>query len=109
MHLPVKFASLQETYEQRRKDYMGELQKREDEMRGSFIKKVKNKEAELKQEEQEVQFDFAVAVVAMECRSVNYSTNLYHINCSHQLPIHLRPLSATSCVFDHFQPLPVSL
>lgn len=46
--------SLQETYEQRRKDYMGELQKREDEMRSNFIKKVKEKEAELKQEEQEV-------------------------------------------------------
>lgn len=50
------FTSLQETYEQRRKDYMGELQKREDEMRSSFINKVKNKEAELKQEEQEVLF-----------------------------------------------------
>lgn len=46
--------SLQDTYEQRRKDYMGELQKREDAMRSSFIKKVKSKEAELKQEEQEV-------------------------------------------------------
>ena len=54
---------MQETYEQRRKDYMGELQKREDEMRSSFIKKVKNKEAELKQEEQEVQLRFAVAAV----------------------------------------------
>ena len=50
----ISYDSLQETYEQRRKDYMGELQKREDEMRSSFIKKVKNKEAELKQEEQEV-------------------------------------------------------
>ena len=50
----IDFTSLQETYEQRRKDYMGELQRREDEMRSSFIKKVKNKEAELKQEEQEV-------------------------------------------------------
>ena len=38
---------------------MGELQKREDEMRSSFIKKVKNKEAELKQEEQEVRHDFS--------------------------------------------------
>lgn len=37
---------------------MGELQKREDEMRSSFIKKVKNKEAELKQEEQEVPHDY---------------------------------------------------
>lgn len=46
--------SLQDTYEQRRKDYMGELQKREDDMRSSFIRKVKSKEAELKQEEQEV-------------------------------------------------------
>ena len=50
--------SLQETYEQRRKDYMGQLQKREDEMRSSFIKKVKNKEAELKQEEQELYAKF---------------------------------------------------
>ena len=46
--------SLQDTYEQRRKDYMGELQKREDEMRSSFIRKVNSKETELKQEEQEV-------------------------------------------------------
>ena len=59
MCFPAKFISLQETYEQRRKDYMGELQKREDEMRSSFINKVKNKEAELKQEEQEVLFGFA--------------------------------------------------
>ncbi|XP_046852201.1 septin-8-A-like [Xenia sp. Carnegie-2017] len=50
--------SLQETYEQRRKDYMGELQKREDEMRSNFIKKVKEKEAELKQEEQELYAKF---------------------------------------------------
>lgn len=54
----IDFTSLQETYEQRRKDYMGELQRREDEMRSSFIKKVKNKEAELKQEEQEVPMTF---------------------------------------------------
>lgn len=64
--------SLQETYEQRRKDYMGELQKREDEMRSSFIKKVKNKEAELKQEEQELyaKFEHLKKVQAEEKKNI---------------------------------------
>lgn len=46
--------SLQETYELRRQDYMKDIQGREEKMRQSFVDKVKEKEAELKQAEQEV-------------------------------------------------------
>lgn len=46
--------SLQETYELRRQEYMKNIQGREEQMRQSFVNKVKEKEAELKQAEQEV-------------------------------------------------------
>ena len=46
--------SLQETYELRRHEYMKDIQSREEKMRQSFVDKVKEKEAELKQAEQEV-------------------------------------------------------
>lgn len=46
--------SLQETYELRRQEYMKNIQGREEHMRQSFVNKVKEKEAELKQAEQEV-------------------------------------------------------
>jgi septin 6/8/11 len=46
--------SLQETYEQRRKEYMQEFQEREEKMRQRFVQKVKDKESELKSSEQEV-------------------------------------------------------
>ena len=45
---------LQETYELRRQEYMKNIQGREEQMRQSFVNKVKEKEAELKQAEQEV-------------------------------------------------------
>lgn len=48
--------SLQETYEQRRKEYMQEFQEREEKMRQRFVQKVKDKESELKMAEQEVIF-----------------------------------------------------
>lgn len=47
--------SLQETYEAKRQEFLLELQKREDEMRQMFVQRVKEKEAELKEAEREVQ------------------------------------------------------
>lgn len=46
--------SLQETYETKRKEFLGELQKKEEEMRQMFVNKVKETEAELKEKEREV-------------------------------------------------------
>lgn len=48
------FPSLQETYETKRKEFLGELQKKEEEMRQMFVNKVKETEAELKEKEREV-------------------------------------------------------
>lgn len=50
--------SLQETYELRRQEYMKNIQGREEQMRQSFVNKVKEKEAELKQAEQELHAKF---------------------------------------------------
>ena len=52
--------SIQETYELRRKEYVKDMQAREEKMRQSFVSKVKDKEAELKQAEQEVRRCFCV-------------------------------------------------
>ncbi|CAH3198284.1 unnamed protein product, partial [Porites evermanni] len=54
----TKQVSLQETYELRRQDYMKDIQGREEQMRQSFVNKVKEKEAELKQAEQEVRVEY---------------------------------------------------
>ena len=54
----TKQVSLQETYELRRQDYMKDIQCREEQMRQSFVNKVKEKEAELKQAEQEVRVEY---------------------------------------------------
>ncbi|TRY85607.1 hypothetical protein DNTS_010178, partial [Danionella cerebrum] len=45
--------SLQETYEAKRKEFLGDLQKKEEEMRQMFVSKVKETEAELKEKERE--------------------------------------------------------
>lgn len=50
----LSFLSLQETYEAKRNEFMGELQKKEEEMRQMFVQRVKEKEAELKEAEKEV-------------------------------------------------------
>jgi predicted Holliday junction resolvase-like endonuclease len=52
----VYVCSLQETYEFKRQEFQGELQKREEEMRQSFVQRVKEKEMELKEKEREVQW-----------------------------------------------------
>jgi len=53
--IPFAFLpSLQETYETKRKEFLGELQKKEEEMRQMFVNKVKETEAELKEKEREV-------------------------------------------------------
>lgn len=46
--------SLQETYEAKRHEFLGELQRKEEEMRQMFVQRVKEKEALLKEAEREV-------------------------------------------------------
>jgi len=46
--------SLQETYEAKRKEFLGDLQRKEEDMRQMFVSKVKETEAELKEKEREV-------------------------------------------------------
>lgn len=46
--------SLQETYEAKRKEFLTDLQGKEEEMRQMFVNKVKEAEAELKEKEKEV-------------------------------------------------------
>ncbi|XP_054887663.1 septin 10 [Poeciliopsis prolifica] len=53
-----KPVSLQQTYEAKRQEFLAELQKREDEMRQVFVQRVKEKEAELKEAERELQGRF---------------------------------------------------
>uniref|UniRef100_A0A668TBX0 Septin n=1 Tax=Oreochromis aureus TaxID=47969 RepID=A0A668TBX0_OREAU len=50
--------SLQETYEAKRKEFLGDLQRKEEEMRQMFVNKVKETEAELKDKERELHEKF---------------------------------------------------
>ncbi|XP_058048986.1 septin-11 isoform X2 [Ahaetulla prasina] len=50
--------SLQETYEAKRNEFLGELQKKEEEMRQMFVMRVKEKEAELKEAEKDLHEKF---------------------------------------------------
>nr|XP_056717815.1 septin-10 isoform X1 [Euleptes europaea] len=50
--------SLQETYEAKRHEFLGELQRKEEEMRQTFVQRVKEKEALLKEAERELQVKF---------------------------------------------------
>lgn len=52
--LPPGPHSLQETYEAKRKEFLSELQRKEEEMRQMFVNKVKETELELKEKEREV-------------------------------------------------------
>lgn len=54
-------SSLQETYEAKRKEFLGDLQRKEEEMRQMFVNKVKETEAELKEKEREVSLSNVVA------------------------------------------------
>lgn len=54
--------SLQETYEAKRKEFLVDLQRREEEMRQMFVNKVKETEAELKEKEKEVRTDAAIEI-----------------------------------------------
>lgn len=51
---PLGLHSLQETYEAKRKEFLSELQRKEEEMRQMFVNKVKETELELKETEREV-------------------------------------------------------
>ncbi|XP_047411349.1 septin-8 isoform X4 [Sciurus carolinensis] len=50
--------SLQETYEAKRKEFLSELQRKEEEMRQMFVNKVKETELELKEKERELHEKF---------------------------------------------------
>ncbi|EHB00063.1 Septin-8 [Heterocephalus glaber] len=50
--------SLQETYEAKRKEFLSELQRKEEEMRQMFVSKVKETELELKEKERELHEKF---------------------------------------------------
>ncbi|OCT88563.1 hypothetical protein XELAEV_18017192mg [Xenopus laevis] len=58
MQFPARGLSLQETYEAKRKEFLSELQRKEEEMRQMFVNKVKETEAELKERERELQEKF---------------------------------------------------
>ena len=50
--------SIQETYQNKREQYLQDLQKKEETIRQTFVQKVKDKENELKKAEQELQAKF---------------------------------------------------
>lgn len=54
---------MSETYEQKRQEHIAELQKKEEEMRQTFVIKVKEKEAELKDAEKDVSVVLESAVM----------------------------------------------
>lgn len=49
--------SLSETYELKRQQHLADLQRKEDEMRQTFVIRVKEKEAQLKETEKEVRIN----------------------------------------------------
>uniref|UniRef100_A0A7M4G1F3 Septin n=1 Tax=Crocodylus porosus TaxID=8502 RepID=A0A7M4G1F3_CROPO len=53
-----KPVSVQETYEAKRHEFFGELQRKEEEMRQTFVQRVKEKEAILKEAERDLQAKF---------------------------------------------------
>ncbi|XP_070607192.1 septin-10 isoform X1 [Erythrolamprus reginae] len=53
-----KPVSLQETYEAKRHEFIGELERKQEEMRQMFVQRVKEKEALLKEAERELQMKF---------------------------------------------------
>lgn len=55
-------SSLQETYEAKRKEFLADLQRKEEEMRQMFVNKVKETEAELKEKEREVSLQSCVLI-----------------------------------------------
>lgn len=56
-------SSLQETYEAKRKEFLTDLQRKEEEMRQMFVNKVKEAEAELKEKEKEVRRESGAQMV----------------------------------------------
>ncbi len=64
-------SSLQETYEAKRKEFLGDLQRKEEEMRQMFVNKVKETEAELKEKEREVShewtYGYRCSIFESEC------------------------------------------
>lgn len=56
-------SSLQETYEAKRKEFLTDLQCKEEEMRQMFVNKVKEAEAELKEKEKEVRREIGLQLL----------------------------------------------
>lgn len=76
--LALLLCSLQETYEAKRKEFLGDLQRKEEEMRQMFVNKVKETEAELKDKEREV---------SLEKPSCRLFDSQLHLS-THQLQVH---------------------
>lgn len=72
--LALLLCSLQETYEAKRKEFLGDLQRKEEEMRQMFVNKVKETEAELKDKEREV---------SLEKPSCRLFDSQLHLTCPH--------------------------
>lgn len=79
--------SLQETYEAKRNEFMGELQKKEEEMRQMFVQRVKEKEAELKEAEKEV------------CACVYVCAYVYMLACVHVCVCDCKLVTPTARLF----------
>lgn len=56
-------SSLQETYEAKRKEFLTDLQHKEEEMRQMFVNKVKEAEAELKEKEKEARKEIGLQML----------------------------------------------
>ena len=63
-NIPISF---QETFETKRTNHLQELQQKEDEMRQMFVVRVKEKEAELKEAEKEVNLSVLILFLNIKC------------------------------------------
>lgn len=85
--------SLQETYEAKRKEFLLELQRKEEEMRQMFVNKVKETEAELKEKEKEVKTD--IFLKKFYCiLKMQYVCVVSHCALPHHRPSFTRDLSS---------------
>ncbi len=69
--------SLQETYEAKRKEFLGDLQKNEEEMRQMFVNKVKETEGELKEKEREVSFILLIKNIRLQAVLVKVPMKIF--------------------------------
>lgn len=79
--------SFQQTFEQKRVEHREELQRKEDEMRQTFVLRVKEKETELKEVEKEVDMTDSTQITpyfySIDSSSYfNSCSNYYNLCCS---------------------------